>query len=401
MTAAEIRATLDANNRWLRFPEPLETLYLAKHIPRAIKHLHVLTPLMIVLYLLLISGIVAALPDSDFRFWLTIDIWVSVAVIAVLILSFFPAFNDWYQWYAACAGAVIIALSISICNIIPLGSSAPLSYAGIIFAVLIVYTSIGITFFWGLAAGVFGGIVGVLLTYFLNSTVDWALLSRTYGCASILGIGLSYALENQERKNFLHMSLLHLTVQKGEDLAKQLEALSRQDAMTGLANRRHLDEVLDSEVKRALRQNDPLTVMIIDVDYFKVYNDTHGHLAGDECLRQIAQLLLIMTQRGGELAARYGGEEFVLVYPAMDTPLAQQQAIRLLEGMETLALPHPNGDAVTFSIGVAVYAPIKGSTSCIDVEQLLRNADTALYSAKKNGRNRYVFNPDTRSRATS
>jgi diguanylate cyclase (GGDEF)-like protein len=219
----------------------------------------------------------------------------------------------------------------------------------------------------------------------VNIDVNWSLVSRIYFCSSILGLGLSYALENQDRKNFLNTLLLRITIKKGNDLAKQLDLLSRLDALTGLANRRHLDLILTDEWNRAVRKAQPLTLMLIDVDFFKSYNDQFGHIAGDHCLRQIAQVLTQMTQRSGELAARYGGEEFVLLYPSMDIEMAKVQATRLLEQMKTEAISHPNGSTVSVSIGICALTP----TQEISVAQLLHNADTALYKAKENGRNRY------------
>lgn len=386
-TEEEILSVIQSSRLWLKFPVHIEAEYLDKHIPRAIRRLHVLTPLMLLLYLILISGIVVAIPEHQFWLWVAIDSWVTVAILGVFLISYFSTFNRWYQWYASCGSAVVIGVSIALAGAFPLGPSTPLSYAGVIFAVLIIYTCVGLTFPWVVTAGLLGGAIGVSLTYFMGATVNWSLLHRTYTCASILGIGLSYALENQDRKNFLNTYLLRLTVAKGEALAEQLKALSRQDSLTGLANRRHLDDILESELKRALRQMQPLTVMIIDVDYFKIYNDQLGHLAGDECLRQIAKLFLNMTKRSGELAARYGGEEFVLVYPVMNEELAEQQAIRLLEHMEILALPHPNGRLVSFSIGIKVCAPDTNLT----IEGILHDADAALYSAKANGRRGYVI----------
>ena len=132
--------------------------------------------------------------------------------------------------------------------------------------------------------------------------------------------------------------------------------------------------------------------MIIDVDFFKFYNDKLGHIAGDECLKQIAGLIAGLAKRSGELAARYGGEEFVLLFPNLDEHGAEQQAKRLMNAIEKLALPNPDEHrpVVTISVGVAVTEPTE--VSC--VEQLLRQADAALYKAKANGRNRYEFFDD-------
>jgi diguanylate cyclase (GGDEF)-like protein len=384
-TEEELSAALQFKNLFLSFPTPLEQLYLDQHIPRAIRRFHVLLPVITFLYAIIVTGIIGILPKSSFALWTTIVISVTLGILCTMALSFFPRFNPWTKWYGAFGGAVVISATIIITNLFPLGQNSPLLYGGIIFSILIVYTCVGLTIFWGLGANLIGGLSAIFIMNFMNIEVNWSLLDRIYICSSILGLGISYALENQERKNFLNTLLLRLTIQKGEDLAKQLESLSRLDALTGIANRRHLDEVLDAEWSRALRQHQPMTIMMIDVDYFKIYNDKLGHLAGDECLRQIAQLLAEMTLRSGELAARYGGEEFVLVYPAMDISLAQQQAIRLIQHMEQLAIPHPNGNFVSFTIGLSVSTP----TPEVNIAQLLHHADTALYKAKENGRNRY------------
>lgn len=390
-TEDELSTALLSKNRLLTFSDNLEQLYLAQHIPRAIRRFHVLLPVIFFLYAVIITGIIGIIPESSFTLWLTIVISISISILCTMALSFFPKFNHWVKWYGALGSAVVISATIIITNLFPLGQNSPLLYAGIIFSILIVYTCVGMPFLWGLSANLVGGLSAVIIMNFSHIIVNWSLLNRIYICSSILGLGLSYALENQERKNFLNTLLLRITIQKGEDLAKQLESLSRQDSLTGLANRRHLDTVLDDEWNRALRQNLPITIMLIDVDYFKHYNDKFGHLSGDECLRKISQLLARMTKRSGELAARYGGEEFVLVYPAMDVKLAKEQATRLIEQIADLAIPHPSGDSVSFSIGLSVSTPVPE----VDIAQLLHNADIALYKAKQNGRNRYELFVDS------
>lgn len=384
-TEEELSTALQSRNRLLTFPTKLEKLFLDQHVPRSIRRFHVLMPVIFFLYAILITGIIGFIPKSGIELWLTIVISVTLSILCTMALSFFKRFNSWFQWYGVFGSSVVISATIIITSLFPLGQNSPLLYAGIIFAILIVYTCVGLTFLWGLAANLIGGFSAILIMNFIHISVNWSLFNRIYLCSSILGLGLSYALENQERKNFLNTFLLRLTIQKGEELTKQLESLSRLDSLTGIANRRHLDNVLDDEWNRAMRQNQPLTIMLIDVDHFKLYNDKFGHLAGDNCLRQVAQLFSRMTKRSGELAARYGGEEFLLVYPAMDVTLAKEQAARLLHQIASLAIPHPNGHFVSFSIGLCVSIP----SPDVDIAQLLHHADTALYKAKANGRNRY------------
>ncbi|BAN47794.1 diguanylate cyclase [Metapseudomonas resinovorans] len=169
-------------------------------------------------------------------------------------------------------------------------------------------------------------------------------------------------------------------------LNARLEALSLTDALTGIANRRHFDQVLAQEWGRAQRIGEPLALAILDVDWFKHYNDHYGHPAGDSCLRQIAQALAATVCRSGDLVARYGGEEFVFLAPMTDAAGAQGIARKLVQAVAELALPHaqsPMGH-VTVSIGVAAMQPGPAGSPGL----LLQRADAALYQAKKRGRSR-------------
>ena len=157
------------------------------------------------------------------------------------------------------------------------------------------------------------------------------------------------------------------------------------DELTGMANRRCLNEALASEWARSKRSDQPLTLAMIDIDQFKHYNDHYGHQAGDECLKRVAQVIQSSTGRAGDLAARYGGEEFLLILPDTDAAGGQCLAEGVRKSVESLDLPHvhlPSGK-VTISIGVAAM-----TDGCYkDAESLLRAADEALYRAKHGGRN--------------
>ncbi|APW40067.1 hypothetical protein RD110_25050 [Rhodoferax koreense] len=166
----------------------------------------------------------------------------------------------------------------------------------------------------------------------------------------------------------------------------RLATLSATDGLTGIANRRRFDEVLAGEWRRAARSGQALTLVMLDVDFFKAYNDHYGHLAGDDCLRRIAALLSAQFRRTGDVLARYGGEEFVLLTSAHDAADAWLIAETARQSLQTMALPHamsPFG-TVTASLGVAMHVPVVGES----VDVLLRRADQALYQAKAQGRNR-------------
>ena len=166
---------------------------------------------------------------------------------------------------------------------------------------------------------------------------------------------------------------------------RELERLSFLDGLTGIANRRRFDEFLDQEWRRCARSRVPLAVIMIDIDHFKLYNDTLGHEAGDEVLKRVAITLDDALQRPGDLVARYGGEEFVVVLPGIDAAAALAQGERLRGAVEALSIPHPQStdDRLTISLGASSTAPPAGSP-----DALIHAADQALYQAKRAGRNR-------------
>ncbi|MET1078661.1 MAG: diguanylate cyclase [Pseudomonas sp.] len=167
----------------------------------------------------------------------------------------------------------------------------------------------------------------------------------------------------------------------------RLEELSRSDALTGLANRRHFDEIKEIEFRRAMRQDQPLSVLMCDVDFFKLYNDTYGHAMGDQCLQSVAAVLGSVFARAGELVARIGGEEFAVLLPGSDAAQARESAERLRQALAARAIEHSASQVapyLTLSIGVAQLE----SRSMDRFDLLLHSADQALYRAKRQGRDR-------------
>jgi diguanylate cyclase (GGDEF)-like protein len=166
----------------------------------------------------------------------------------------------------------------------------------------------------------------------------------------------------------------------------RLEALSLEDDLTGLANRRRLHQALQEEWSRARRQGRPIAFCLLDLDHFKLLNDTRGHPEGDLCLQAVARYLARAVRRPGDLVARHGGEEFAVLFPSTDLAGAEERAEQLRQGIEALALPHeaaPLG-RVTASFGVVALTPAPGQQP----EALIEAADLALYRAKTQGRNR-------------
>ncbi len=171
-----------------------------------------------------------------------------------------------------------------------------------------------------------------------------------------------------------------------ENANHQLRALAREDALTGLPNRRRFDEALGEEYRRAMRVRSPLAVIMLDVDRFKSFNDTYGHPGGDACLRALADTIKILARRPADLPARYGGEEFVILLPDTDAAGALALAERICAAVRSLEIPHAGSDFgfATVSMGVAVMLPDAATQG---PAALVEAADAALYAAKHAGRN--------------
>jgi diguanylate cyclase (GGDEF)-like protein len=201
----------------------------------------------------------------------------------------------------------------------------------------------------------------------------------------------SFATMAQQLKE-LFTSLEHRVEERNQELIQlnqELQRLAHVDGLTKAANRRYFDAYLLQEWRRSLREQQPLSIIFCDADYFKCYNDTYGHQAGDECLRTLAQVLIQGAQRPADLVARYGGEEFALILPHTDLAGAVCIAQTLCTTVWNLHLPHqasPLG-RVTLSLGVATAIPTHGHR----LDELIALADQALYTAKSKGRNGYCI----------
>lgn len=173
---------------------------------------------------------------------------------------------------------------------------------------------------------------------------------------------------------------------------RMLEDLAETDSLTGVANRRHFDRRLEQEWRRARRQSAPLSLLLIDIDFFKQFNDRAGHVEGDRCLKEVANVMAGCARRSGEFLARYGGEEFVALLPGVGLENALSFAMACAEALKERRLAHPSSPVsqfVTVSIGVSSTAGHWMSES----SDLIQAADRALYEAKAQGRNRVVAVP--------
>jgi diguanylate cyclase (GGDEF)-like protein len=188
----------------------------------------------------------------------------------------------------------------------------------------------------------------------------------------------------------IQQSELYLQLQEAN---KKLQLLASTDGLTQVANRRYFDETLGKEWQRMKREKEPLSLLFTDIDWFKSYNDHYGHQAGDDCLCQVAQAIIQVVSRPGDLVARYGGEEFVIILSNTDSQGAVQVAEKIRQAIADLQIIHPDSLVsryLTVSLGIASVVPTEENAPDLIISQ----ADQALYLAKSQGRDRFlVYDP--------
>lgn len=382
----DLLTTRGLNFVW--FPKQLETLYRFQYQNGAANEFRFRAPIILILYIFLSFGIYQVLPTEQVLPWFSYYSWVGIIILIAWILSFIKKLNQYFDYYVGVGSALAVAITFILINVIENGQDNVLFHAAMMYAIVIIYGAVGMRFYTAIFAGWMGGLVGILISNYLNGVIDWTFLNRTYTFSSFLGMTLAYATDRQHRENYLQNCMIELNRIELMQQAQQLSLLSQQDALTGLANRRYLDETLDNEWRRALRHEMPLTIMMVDIDYFKAYNDTLGHLKGDECLKEIAIAISSIAARSGDLVARYGGEEFLLLFPMTNNQQALIQVERLMNAIDKIAIKHPCSDVspqVTISVGVATTIPRLNDS----ISAFVARADHALYKAKTNGRNQY------------
>lgn len=214
----------------------------------------------------------------------------------------------------------------------------------------------------------------------------WIPIASIYLAGSFAALLLAFQLERINLINFIQATRLNIEKVKLHHSNTQLKNLATTDALTGISNRREFNQALKFEWNRATRSGQPLSLLFLDLDFFKQYNDTYGHQMGDVCLIEVAKALTLATQRSGDTAFRFGGEEFVIVVPGCTEPELLNYAEIIRQTIESLAIPHQNSTInkhVTCSIGGASWTVRLTDTQ----ESFIKTADQALYRAKAKGKN--------------
>lgn len=394
---AEIERLREERRMGLAFGPGLEPAYQLDYQQRAAAAFRYGSILVFLLYALLGTGIYVFMPERDARSWLALYGGIGGILLLAGALSHVRRLNAWFNVYMGLCGFGAVTLSVAVTGVVQEVEAGQLIQAAIIYTLVIVYGVVGLNFPYASLAGWAGGVAGVALSTMMGGSLSWEILSRTYVGASVMGMFMAYYAERRDREMFLQSRLLQIAKWRSERYVEELDKLSREDGLTGLANRRHFDETLQQEWRRASRQKSSLAVLMIDVDNFKHFNDKLGHPEGDRCLRRVANLLAAHARRPGELVARYGGEEFVMIFPDTDHQQAVHIAEHVLDSIREARIPQPDGLErwyVTVSIGVSATVPSERLTP----SRLLVASDQALYAVKRNGRNGWWYqSPETHS----
>lgn len=397
--AALIDRLLDKGFPWMRFPGALEQRFLNDGARRRLRY----CCLSGVLSLLVFNGflVVDYLMVNDI-FWLAVQLRMGVftPVAAVLLLLGWLA-PGWVLRYIPPLVVEGIVLVSGLCAAASLAfilstTHSPLSqYYHVGFTVVVMYGNLvqRLRFWYAvvLSLAIYAIHIGAVLM--VPSSEPRLIVPILFLMAATVCFSLTanYAFERDERKRYLRSLRQSGLLNDLGDAHQRLQELSRIDVLTGLYNRLHFQEHLQKVWQRAERDRDEVSIVMIDVDHFKKYNDRHGHPAGDVCLSRVADALTASARRPTDLVVRFGGEEFIVLLPHTGAPMARQVAERIRQAVESLGLSHGGSDTapvVTVSVGVATVRA--GGRQ--GAAELISAADAALYRAKAQGRNQVATN---------
>lgn len=397
--AAESQAIdglLERDWKQLRFPDALETRFQTDCAPQRLRGLLVNGALVAIIFNWMLWSDWMMVPDVfDLALKLRLFVFTPWTIACLFIAALLPstALREWaaFVWGVAATG---ITWYVCTSSSDPLAGPYLVSFVPVVmFAnsvarmrfkqALLMDAAVLIAFLWGWYATPPAS---------LTIMVPGALVVLT---AIVFSLYSCYRHERDERQNWLLLLRETLLMQELEHAHERLDAISRIDMLTEVSNRRHFDEFLQQVWDRAKEDGSEVSLMMIDIDHFRAYNDRYGQPEGDACLKEVAATLKRRLRRPGDLIARFGGEEFIAVLVGTPLSTAASAAERVRKGVENMNRLHATSTThavVTVSIGVASLRP---NAPHANPAQLLAAADEALYQAKSRGRNRvFAFGTD-------
>jgi diguanylate cyclase (GGDEF)-like protein len=391
-----LEGVLASGHRWLRFPRALESEFLADYAGRFLTYRRriVLAAALVVVF--------AGLLDLLFLQLVQREAFALRYIAGAPLMGLFLLFSRTRGFAAAPQAALWVLVLLMVALLLGLmyigGDQVVMVYSpGVLLLAVFAGLLLHLTFWSAVGLLAVIGAAFVVLIAELRPQPHEIVIANVlfYLAATLVALVSCYHMEYAARRQFLQDRLLELKQGELETANRQLQELVDQDGLTGIANRRHFDRQLAAEWNRARRGGYPLSLLLIDLDYFKLFNDTYGHQAGDDCLIVVGSVLRGHAQRSGDLAARYGGEEFALILPATTAEDAEEIGWRIVNDIAAYRIPHAASqvsDVVTTSVGAATIVPTPFDHS----RELVEAADAALYRAKAGGRNRVVCAPARR-----
>lgn len=378
----EIEKVLSSGFATLKFPKKLEEEFLQDYAKTFLFHMRMALILALVLFVLN-TGL-------DFYFMqqrIPVLFFRSMVILPILLAMVFVSFTQIFlriQQPMMIASVLILTLSVLLIASNLAHPYNEIYFDGLVLIELYTFTIAHIRFWNALFCATFIIVLFNIIFSFDPQSHAYLFFARNYLyiAGAIVGLFVNYLMEKNARKQFLITELNKVH-------SANLLTLANLDGLTGVANRRSFDIALKREWQIAARLQYPITLFLIDIDYFKEYNDAYGHQVGDTLLITIADKLKIVAKRAGDLVARYGGDEFAIILLNTQKRYAKQVADNLIHKIQALKIPHKKSKTeqiATVTIGLASIIPNVYSSPA----ELFKRADDALYKAKSLGRNNVV-----------
>ncbi|PTQ87550.1 GGDEF domain-containing protein [Agitococcus lubricus] len=388
-----VQQLLQQKPLFIHFRSDLEQCFLVKRSQEFSQIFKIAAGLWLVLYLVILCGTTIFFPqlltESHYLIWQGCLISTGFLIIVLNICAYLPHSHELIYHYLLAPSMTLLLYQLLIGALAyPDGEhNIYASYNIIICLIIITHT---LRFLCLKSALII--LCGTLMagaTVFVNHWfVPTLQVLHSFVLVIVVLLNIAFFVERRERLGFLHEVLVAIKSHELEQMNQHLATIAREDALSGVANRRAFDDYLTIEWERARREEQPLALLFIDIDHFKLYNDNYGHAAGDKCLQQVARTMHDALLRPADLVARYGGEEFVVLLPNTDSMGAEEVAHRILDAIDRLAIPHKRSlvtHHITVSIGICSMMPNEQN----QLSALVANADAALYKAKAAGRHGY------------
>ena len=371
------------------FPEKLEELFQEYYFLKSINRIRIMLIFGIFVYIFFGLADYILFPDIYKDLWAIRALTIAAVTPAVFFIFTGKRYTAVYFVYSVIA--VTAGLSIIGMMSVIMPHEAQIYYAGIFLVIFFLYTLSGIPFLYtSISSTIIISLYFIIDIFFLHSGYKYLVSNMFFlVSANIMGLIGGYILEYYVRKDFLLSLKIYLDKKDLENLTKKLKHLSNYDELTGLANRRKLKEFFERELRRAVREKFPISVLMIDIDYFKAYNDYYGHLKGDHILKEIGKIINNHARRPTDIAGRWGGEEFIMVLSNINKKQVSAVADDLHRDILNRNIKHEFSPTGRLTVSIGGYTEIPDNTRTID--EFINRADKALYKAKSSGRNSIVL----------